>query len=185
MPYIRNRIGSRAVVDPLIDEIVWRVSNEYSIETMGDPLRFICACLVPGVHRRIDFTLLKYAYFSDPVKNLVRLICDEFVQDQQKGVLNYCLTRIIVGSYIPTTPCPPAQWSYARCEDVMDVFANAEADAETICHQMGVPLVGIRGVYRCAAAEFYRRVIAPKEDLAITDNGDIVEYHVPAPTDLL
>lgn len=174
MPYVKKE--PRDLVDAYVNEIIWRVRNEYTIEIMASPLRHLTACLVVGVHHRIDFSLLQHAYLSDPIKNLVRTINNEFVIEQAQGVLNYCLTRIIVGSYIPTTPCPPRHWPYARCENVLDVFANAEDDAIALCHQLGVSTTGIRGVYRAAAAEFYRRVVAPKEDIAITENGDVPEY---------
>ena len=63
------------------------------------------------------------------------------------GNLNYTISRIVADSLNPTRK----DWSYAD-------IARAVA------------------VFECAKLEFYRRVAGPKEDRAITANGDIESY---------
>lgn len=64
----------------------------------------------------------------------------------RKGIVNYCLTKLVCGSLVAGLTR-----SYELLQDAY-------------------------GVYHASAAEFYRRLLAPHEDLAIDKNGDIEEY---------
>lgn len=66
--------------------------------------------------------------------------------DEIEGSLNYTLSRIGAGAMKPHTG-----WRYR--------YLNR-----------------LYGTYQSVATEFYRRVIAPYEDRAILENGDIPEY---------
>lgn len=69
------------------------------------------------------------------------------VGGQVDGVVNYTISNIVAVSFNPTG----GRWSYFM-------------------------IVRAMGAFVCAAFEFYRRVAAPKEDQAITENGDIGPY---------
>lgn len=62
------------------------------------------------------------------------------------GAVNYAITRIVAGSLRPDTG-----WSYTIASDADKAFD-------------------------CAKLEFYRRVLAPYEDMARARNGDVKEY---------
>jgi hypothetical protein len=66
--------------------------------------------------------------------------------DEREGVCNYAITRIVTGGLKP-----PGGWRYK--------WLNRAC-----------------GVFTAAAAEFYRRLVAPYEDACIQKNGDLEEY---------
>lgn len=89
--------------------------------------------------------------FDKPIDKIInRLWClDDVARD---GAANYVISRIIAGTFC-NEPCPaqiPA-WSYRNAYRAY-------------------------GTFLAAAAEFYRRVLAPVEDDAIKRNGDICGY---------
>ena len=65
--------------------------------------------------------------------------------DQKSGPLNYTITKLLLKTYDI-----PEKQSYTIYNEIM-------------------------GVLSCVQAEFYRRFIAPYEDLKIKENGDVVE----------
>ena len=69
-----------------------------------------------------------------------------FDPEDREGVVNYSISRIVAGSLKPDTG-----WRYK--------FLNRAY-----------------GTFLSAAAEFYRRMVAPYEDKCIEKNGDIPEY---------
>lgn len=69
---------------------------------------------------------------------------------QLDGDANYVISRIVAGSF-KLHWGSNQKWSYQRAARAFLVF-------------------------KAAAAEFYRRVLAPHEDKAIAKNGDIPEY---------
>lgn len=73
--------------------------------------------------------------------------CKDRFPNSVDGVLNYTVSTIVADAINPGRKA----WSYAD-------IARATA------------------VFECAKLEFYRRVAGPKEDLAITANGDIPSY---------
>lgn len=66
--------------------------------------------------------------------------------DKPHGEANYSISRIVAGSLKPKTG-----WNYAS-------------------------LAAAYACFLAAAAEFYRRLLAPYEDLCIKKSGDIPEY---------
>jgi len=81
---------------------------------------------------------------------------DELIEDIQakvlsgttpKGDCNYIISRIVAGVFKEVE----GRWRYTSVGDAIDTF-------------------------ECAKLEFYRRIGAPYEDLAIEKNGDIPEY---------
>lgn len=175
MPYVRKE--PRVICDPHIDEIVYRVRSTYPIDLMGSPLRFVCAALVVTCKRgwvasHNDEAITRL--LAQLVQNFAGVIRREFVAEQAEGVLNYAISRIVVGSFIPTVPCEPALWPYSRIAAVLDTMEGAKLVAATIAGSSSIE--GLCGPFEGAKLEFYRRVAGPKEDIAIRENGDIPEY---------
>lgn len=74
--------------------------------------------------------------------------------DQNAGVLNYCITRLLHGvcgpyNYYIESPI----WNYDKINKV-------------------------KGVLACVSDEFNDRIVRPYEDSKIKENGDVVEYQV-------
>ena len=82
----------------------------------------------------------------DPDQLIDQLL--EIIREDPKvdGAVNYAITRIVAGSLRPETG-----WSYTIASDAIKAFD-------------------------CAKMEFYRRVLAPYEDMARERNGDVKEY---------
>jgi len=78
-----------------------------------------------------------------------------YVRDQdvtkQDGILNYLISELVGRSVRP-----PNGWRYNSLHRAY-------------------------GVFSAAGAEFYRRLVAPYEDKAITENGDISAYDAVHP----
>lgn len=83
--------------------------------------------------------------FIDKVDDVIKHIRYIDPEDQE-GVVNYTISRIVAGSFRPDTG-----WRYKWLNRAYGTFLSA-------------------------AAEFYRRLVAPYEDKAIAKNGDIPEY---------
>jgi hypothetical protein len=69
--------------------------------------------------------------------------------DARHGMVNYAMTKLVLNCLKPEDG-----WRYHALQKAY-------------------------GVFHCAAAEFYRRLIAPYEDNAIMKNGDLYEYLDP------
>lgn len=94
------------------------------------------------------------ANYDPYLKGLISRIKMEANQDQNgpdifDGDLNYCISVLVAG-----TMKPDNGWNYLWATRAYNAF-NA------------------------AAAEFYRRILAPREDHAIAKNGDIEPYEAP------
>jgi hypothetical protein len=74
------------------------------------------------------------------------LIAESSTPNGRKGCVNYVITRIVLGSMNPET-----KWTYTAISDAVSVL-------------------------RDAATEMERRLMAKREDKAIIENGDILEY---------
>src|SRR5690606_21861528 len=116
MPYVSKE--SRALVDVHIAEIVHHIRNHYQFEARGLPLRVLASAIVLNAKRPGLAWGLVYSNtppdvrgtFSNLAESLVGVINTEFCEIEKEGVLNYVITRLIVGSYLPTNPCPPTEW---------------------------------------------------------------------------
>jgi hypothetical protein len=80
------------------------------------------------------------------VDELILTIRARFSKDELEGVCNYTISRIIAGVMKPKDG-----WRYKWLNRAYGTFLSA-------------------------AAEFYRRLVAPYEDKCIEKNGDIPEY---------
>ena len=81
---------------------------------------------------------------NDDLQQLIARIKELFIEDHRHGAVNYVITNLVLSVL---RPCDG--WRYHTLQKAY-------------------------GVFFCAAAEFYRRVIAPYEDLAIKKNGDLL-----------
>ena len=84
---------------------------------------------------------------DDTIDDAITFLKDNFpLGTKRKGATNYVITRVVLGSMRPDD-----KWSY-------NSISNAIA------------------VLRDAATEMERRLMAKREDLAISQNGDLPEY---------
>jgi hypothetical protein len=92
-------------------------------------------------------TAIRNASVEEQVDCLIDTIRNNFFDEAEfEGVCNYCISRIVAGVMKPNTG-----WRYKWLNRAYGTFLSA-------------------------AAEFYRRVVAPYEDGCIEKNGDIEEY---------
>lgn len=85
-------------------------------------------------------------HLDESIDIIIDSIDENHALDDREGVCNYVITRIVVGSLKPVTG-----WRYKA-------------------------LNRAHGTFMSAAAEFYRRLVAPYEDKCIKQNGDITDY---------
>lgn len=83
---------------------------------------------------------------NEYIDNIISHIKENFHIEDREGITNYCISRIIAGSMKPDEG-----WRYRYLNRAYGTFFSA-------------------------AAEFYRRLVAPYEDECIKKNGDIPEY---------
>ena len=82
----------------------------------------------------------------NPALNGLLVDLSNLLDNERAGAVNYCITRIVAGAMKPEKG-----WNYES-------------------------LLKAHGTFGAAAEEFYRRLIAPYEDVKIEKNGDIPEY---------
>ena len=87
-----------------------------------------------------------YPCLQEHIDGLVENIRTTFDDDNYEGVCNYVISRVVAGVMKPENG-----WRYKW-------------------------LNRAHGTFLSAAAEFYRRVVAPYEDKCVLKNGDIEEY---------
>jgi hypothetical protein len=80
------------------------------------------------------------------VEDLIDDIKCQYSEEEYEGVCNYVISRVVAG-----VMRPQKGWRYKW-------------------------LNRAHGTFLSAAAEFYRRMVAPYEDVCILKNGDIEEY---------
>lgn len=87
------------------------------------------------------------AHYECEIEDIVGFLRGKAETESIDGDLNYIITKIVSGALCSEDK----DWSYV---DITKAVA----------------------AFECAKLEFYRRVAAPKEDRAITKNGDVLEY---------
>lgn len=100
---------------------------------------------------------IKQCYRNTVDQHLTQLIAyiNNVPEEQDAGVLNYCVSRLLNGLVAPYNSAEEEMpiWNYDRINKVM-------------------------GVLSCVKSEFYRRIAVPYEIKKIQENGDILEYQL-------
>jgi len=167
MPYIRK--AGRALLDREIAAIVGALRilpDGQRVQMTISTIKHLCKSVAAG----------QRLFHGDPNDStvLAETICQRFIPDEQEGVLNYTLTRIVVGAFVPYLPITFKEWPYATAARVIKCFERTKLDL----HSNGTTDTVIAAL-EAAKMEFYCRVLVPQERCARLDNGDLPEYTQP------
>ena len=171
MPYIAPAL--RDVFDPYINAIIAEVRYEHKLPPSG---------VVKGVLLRLTASTLVVKLDVD-INVRIEILIDELAYHVAvkanhgiDGILNYCVSRIVAGCYLPEPKQGKVSWPYFRIARVINVLERAKLDAYIGMLSTGPACESLVAVFEAAKLEFYARVAVPKEAIAQHDNGDIPEY---------
>jgi hypothetical protein len=124
---------------------------------------------------KLDYVFSKS---TEPLGSLVAFV-RQLPDNDKDGALNYLVSELVAQSMKPV-----GGWRYHNLHRCYAITMSAGADFHANCRQnhsyvyfyAGNACIRAYGVFMAAAAEFYRRLPAPYEDLAIAKNGDIEAY---------
>ena len=101
---------------------------------------------MPYISKKLRNLKIYDSEIEDKISDIIIHISNIYHENDFEGICNYCISRIVAG-----VMKPDSGWRYRW-------------------------LNRAHGTFFSAAAEFYRRVVAPYEDECIKKNGDISEY---------
>lgn len=164
MPYVHNNLR-----EPFATDLCFLINRARASDGVSRD-----SDLVKVIHSIVEQTFHGPVYFEKAAD--IAVLIREMPNYSWDGQSNYVVSELVGLSMRPDTG-----WRYHTLHRAYGIFLAAGLKyAVKHAGQEDTPtFIRAHGVFSAAAAEFYRRLIAPYEDKAIENNGDIAAYIRP------